>query len=286
MAYPRPSMTRRRLLLALAAPAGAFALSAALGTGFWGTARGGPAFLRSIVVSEVLWAALAVSAAALATGSSIRDRLGLDRGRMVAGELAVAVLGFVALSSAFHQAIALFSMSHTGTLGHIDEVVKHTRLTAPWLAFLALAVAPAICEELLFRGFLQRIVRFRFGVVAGVLAGAAAFGLAHWDPAQSTAAFGLGLYLGTVAQVADSTRPTILCHLVNNGLGVGLGLLGASIPEGGGWITVATLAGASLAGLLWLSLRRSRRPTLGVTRRHVVGEQVPEGEGEPQEPTP
>lgn len=215
--------------------------------------------LWSVLLAQGLWAALAISGAALATGAPVVDRLGLRRGRLRPGRLAVAVVGFIALSNAFHLAIGLMALEHAGTLGRLQAVVTHSRRAAPWLALLALGLAPGICEELLFRGFVQRIVRIRAGAVVAVLASALVFAVAHWDPIQSTAAFGLGLYLGVIAELADSTRATILCHVVNNTLGVSLGLLRAAPPEGGGWLGVAGLTALALACLAW-SARHRRVP--------------------------
>lgn len=252
-------MTRRRLLLAVLPPAFAIGLGSLVGHWMGAPERSPQSMLWSILLAQVLWGALAISGAALATGADVADRLGLRRGRLRPGRLAVAVVGFIALSNAFHLAIELLALQHAGTLGRLQAVVSHSRGTTPWLPLLALGLAPGICEELLFRGFVQRIVSDRAGAVVAVLTSALVFGVAHWDPIQSTAAFGLGLYLGMIAELADSTRATMLCHVVNNTLGVSTGLLWAEPPEGGGWLTVIGLSALALACLAW-SVRHRRLP--------------------------
>ncbi|MBX3440798.1 MAG: ABC transporter permease subunit [Planctomyces sp.] len=86
-----------------------------------------------------------------------------------------------------------------------------------WLALLAFAVAPAICEELAFRGFilsgLQRTQRYRLAAVMSSVA----FGIVHMIPQQVFNATLLGLVLAALALRSGSLYPGVLFHLVFNG---------------------------------------------------------------------
>lgn len=87
-----------------------------------------------------------------------------------------------------------------------------------WLMLLALAVAPACCEELAFRGFiLSGFARSGRPAVAIVLS-SIAFGIAHMVPQQVFNAMLLGLVLGLFALRSGSLLPGILFHLIFNSL--------------------------------------------------------------------
>lgn len=81
------------------------------------------------------------------------------------------------------------------------------------LGFISLAVLPAICEELVFRGVLLHRWSEKWGMTPAILLSSFVFGLAHDDPVGATA-FGIGmcfLYLKT-----QTLWVPILCHALNN----------------------------------------------------------------------
>jgi len=85
---------------------------------------------------------------------------------------------------------------------------------------LLIAVAPAICEELAFRGFILSGLR-RMGHTWGAIAGAALFfGLAHGLLQQSLSACAVGLVIGYVVVKTGSLWPGVLFHMTHNGLAV------------------------------------------------------------------
>ena len=89
-----------------------------------------------------------------------------------------------------------------------------------WLSVAAFAVAPAVCEELAFRGFvLSGLQRSRHRWVPVVIS-AILFGLIHLIPKQIFNASLLGLVLGLLAVRSRSIWPCMLFHLVYNGLQV------------------------------------------------------------------
>ncbi|MDX1530530.1 MAG: CPBP family intramembrane glutamic endopeptidase [Rhodothermales bacterium] len=88
------------------------------------------------------------------------------------------------------------------------------------LALLFVAVTPAICEELMFRGYLQRQVERRLGVVWSIVLIGLLFGLFHLRFTQALPLTVLGLYLGFVVWVTGSLWSGVLVHLLNNGFAV------------------------------------------------------------------
>lgn len=138
-----------------------------------------------------------------------------------------------------------------------------------WLAWLLIAAVPAVCEELLFRGWvLAGLVghgRTQRRVAAAVVVQAAAFALFHLLPERMPQTFVLGIVLGVLVAVTRSLLPAIVCHLAHNSVplvilefsgdvpglaaAVEAGEAGASLP---GWIVVAA-AGAVAAGIVLIA---------------------------------
>ena len=101
--------------------------------------------------------------------------------------------------------------------------------SAPWLSVVVLmALVPAVCEELAFRGFIfgglvRRGGRFRAVILTSVL-----FGISHGVLQQSITATTMGLLLGWVSLRTGSVLPGMLIHLTNNALSVSLSRIATS----------------------------------------------------------
>jgi membrane protease YdiL (CAAX protease family) len=85
---------------------------------------------------------------------------------------------------------------------------------------LVVALTPAICEEVMFRGYLQRQVERRLGVVWSIVLVGLVFGLFHLRPTEILPLATLGMYLGFAVWVTGSLWAGVLVHLLNNGLAV------------------------------------------------------------------
>jgi membrane protease YdiL (CAAX protease family) len=211
------------------------------------------------LLTQGIWILLALYGAVLSRTRRLGDRLGLGRSELSISTSVVLVVGFVALSGGLHQGLVSLELRETGSLAEIDAIVREARERAPsfLLALLAMGIAPGFGEEFLFRGFLQRGLVSRLGPLRGVLLSAAIFGLAHFDPLHSSLAFLLGAYLGVVTQLAGCIRTAILCHVLNNTLGIlAPGATASVLPTGGAWATALLLA---LAGASLLYADRQRR---------------------------
>lgn len=87
-----------------------------------------------------------------------------------------------------------------------------------WLILLAMAVAPAVCEETAYRGFiLSGFARSARPAVA-IIMSAVAFGITHMVPQQVFNATLLGLVLGLLAIRSGSLLPGIVFHLIYNSI--------------------------------------------------------------------
>ena len=139
--------------------------------------------------------------------------------------------------------------------------------TPAWLVILVLAVIPAICEELVFRGWMLSALCGTAPSwsrqVTAVVVQAAFFAVVHLLPERLPTTFAMGLILGWVALRTGSLWPGILCHAVHNAIPAGVSLLAGTSFEslevspvaiaGGGMLAVA--GGAGLVA--WAGRRRS-----------------------------
>jgi membrane protease YdiL (CAAX protease family) len=238
----------------------------------WGDLRG-----------QLLWTLLALGGAALLPGGSLAARLRLGPGRLGVTRIAVAALGFLALSHALHGIVVWLGWLDGSSLAELQERVRRASPAHPSLVLLAIGLAPAIGEELLFRGFLLRLLSLRWPGAPAVLGSAAVFGAAHLDPVHGPAAFALGAYLAALTVAAGSLRPALLCHALNNTLAVA-GAAGA-LPElghaGAPWQIAAALAVAAAC-----SAGSLRTPRLQAKAPPAEGNGIPRGPHEDERSGP
>lgn len=104
-----------------------------------------------------------------------------------------------------------------------------------WLTLLAFALAPGICEEIAFRGFLLSGFRRSGRTTLAVVLSSLLFGVMHLIPQQVFNAALLGLVLGYLAVRSDSLLPGIAFHVCYNSLEVLRNRYGSSMPTTGAW---------------------------------------------------
>ena len=90
---------------------------------------------------------------------------------------------------------------------------------------LTMAVLPAICEELTFRGLLFSGLRRSGRPGFTILTSSLFFGAIHGVFQQSLSAFVVGILIGGLAWRTSSILPGILFHFTYNGLSVLLGMV-------------------------------------------------------------
>lgn len=83
------------------------------------------------------------------------------------------------------------------------------------LGFFVLCAVPAVCEELLFRGAMQGLMR-PCGSAAAIFGPALLFALLHGDLVQGLTAFVCAIFLGWLAERTGSILPGMLLHFLNN----------------------------------------------------------------------
>ena len=88
------------------------------------------------------------------------------------------------------------------------------------VAFLVVAVTPAICEEMLFRGFLFSGFRSKYRVPVAIILVSILFGLYHMSFIRFFITATLGLGQALAVYYSDSIIPAMIIHLMNNGFSV------------------------------------------------------------------
>lgn len=104
-----------------------------------------------------------------------------------------------------------------------------------WLVLLTFALAPAVCEEIAFRGFILSGFRHTGRDRLAIVMSGIAFGVMHLIPQQVVNAALLGILLGWIAVRTNSLWPGILFHLLYNGLEVCRNRFGNTLPIEGSW---------------------------------------------------
>ena len=87
-------------------------------------------------------------------------------------------------------------------------------------AFLVIAVTPAVCEEMLFRGVIMRSMKAKYRASSAIAITAVLFGLYHMSLVKFIPTGFIGLLLCLVAWKADSIYPAMLMHFINNAISV------------------------------------------------------------------
>jgi uncharacterized protein len=82
------------------------------------------------------------------------------------------------------------------------------------------AISPAICEEFLFRGYLQRSLEERLAPKYAILISALLFAGVHLNLVDLVGLIMLGILLGYMAYSSKSILPSILIHFANNFIAV------------------------------------------------------------------
>lgn len=86
--------------------------------------------------------------------------------------------------------------------------------------FFVIAVAPAICEEMLFRGMIFHSMKDKYRISVAIAIVATLFGIYHMSLVKFIPTGLLGLVFCYVVYITDSIYPSMLMHFINNGLSV------------------------------------------------------------------
>jgi len=148
-----------------------------------------------------------------------------------------------------------------------------------WLGWLLVAVLPAVCEELFFRGWLLAAFAGdkpgRRRAVSAVLLQAAVFAAFHLLPERMPQTFALGIALGWMTLATGSLLPAVLAHLAHNSVplvlaasaadGHGKRLVAGDASNLSGWLVATAVAAAVVGFGMLVAGRRPATPAAAET---------------------
>lgn len=96
------------------------------------------------------------------------------------------------------------------------NLLKANTILEAVLIVFVVAVVPALSEEMMFRGYIQRSFEIKIKPFYAALITAVFFGANHFNPYGLLPLIILGLYFGYAAYVSDSIVIPIILHFLNN----------------------------------------------------------------------
>ncbi len=114
------------------------------------------------------------------------------------------------------------------TLRALENLTQVAQRAELWQLLLVVALTPAICEELAFRGFILSGLRHLGSPWAAIGISSLLFGLTHGLLQQSLSAIAVGFVIGYLAWQTNSLLPGALFHFTHNALSL---LAGRITPE-------------------------------------------------------
>ena len=117
-----------------------------------------------------------------------------------------------------------FINSIKNLLDSLNELIEKTfgnliyadNITEMILVVITISIVPAICEEVMFRGYVQRSFEFKFKAHSAALLTAVFFALYHFNPYGLIPLAIIGYYLGFAAYSSQSIFIPMVLHFLNN----------------------------------------------------------------------
>lgn len=208
--------------------------------------------------------ALFLGVAVAGVGSSAvpwRERLALRAPRTSAANSALLLAGTLGVTG-----LAVFLIPLLGepseSMRDLGRLFGGTHGAQAVAVTLLASLVPALCEELLFRGYAQTRLVQRFGAWRGIAIASACFALAHFDPQHVAGVLPAAVWFGCVAWLARSTWMSIAAHASNNLAAFGLmHVLGEELELPRTWLTLGCVGALLALGAIGvLRATRARRP--------------------------
>ena len=175
-----------------------------------------PEYLLTTAALTMAGFALLAGGATWIEGERLHERLRLFRPVASPGLLILSFIGVLSLQLAFVAATQLKIFPESDLLEEMFSKINAMGPLGRLAAVLFIGVAPGICEEVLFRGYVQTGLSRRWGPWRGALVTAVLFGAMHLNFLQGAFATLLGLYLGLLTERTGSVIPAMLLHGMNN----------------------------------------------------------------------
>ena len=169
----------------------------------------------------------------------------------VLGWSALLIVGIMLFNSLINDSMGKAFPNSLDTYSGIFSAFKN-----PIMLF-CLSIGAPLCEELFFRGILERKLLEAFSPKVAIVVSALVFAVYHLNIVQGVNAFIIGLFFGWLYYRTRSLWPSILCHFIMNTL-VTIQAFIADDPTGGEswevWIEVIMLVVG--AAIIWFTVKK------------------------------
>jgi membrane protease YdiL (CAAX protease family) len=119
-------------------------------------------------------------------------------------------------SSVFESIKSFFDTLNEYVEETYGSLIKADSIFEASFVVVVIAITPAICEEVFFRGFVQKSFEFRMKPAWAALITALFFALYHFNPYGLIPLIVLGFYLGYTSYVSNSIFIPVILHFLNN----------------------------------------------------------------------
>ena len=96
------------------------------------------------------------------------------------------------------------------------NLIRADNIAEMILVIITISIVPAICEEVMFRGYIQRSFGFKFKPHIAAIITALFFALYHFNPYGLIPLAIIGFYLGFAAYTSQSLVIPMVIHFLNN----------------------------------------------------------------------
>jgi len=235
--YPTPRVAAGAIPLSL--------LIAGIGAVMARTLPAFPGFDPSIWLTEWLLAAAPLVLLSR-KGLNVRNALSIGRFRMrhVLIGITAALVTYPIYADVF-----LLAQSLLGPYPRILEGEFYRWFPASWPEMIlwlgGIAVSAGICEEILFRGFVQNGLQRNWSPMAAVAVAGILFGISHLDPWRIPFAIVFGITAGYLFLRTNSLYTTMTFHIMTNSISPILDFINAPVPVSlseAPWIAISIIS--------------------------------------------
>ena len=181
----------------------------------------------AVYICSLLWPALIVSYCCKKRFSPFTPAKPVPFGIAFFGVLSA--IGLCMLSNIINSYILYFFTEMGLNVPEAPQTMVATP-TSLALNLFTMAVLPALLEEMIYRGYILRVLR-PYGNLFAVLISSALFSLMHGNLRQIPFAFIVGLVLGSLYVCTNNIWLPIAVHFANNAISVLMEYFAFSLPE-------------------------------------------------------
>ena len=189
-------------------------------------------FVKTVLITQIALIAgpVLIMAAILTRSARATLLLRVPRPMSVPAALLLAVALHPLVVLLGHGIQALYPMGED-TLQALEPLITAMREAPLMSVILVIALVPAVCEELAFRGFILSGLRHTGSKWGAIVISSVFFGLTHGLLQQSLAAIPVGIVIGYIAVQTGSLLPGMVFHFTHNSVSLLSGRVTAELVE-------------------------------------------------------